>query len=122
IPATADTPELPTYAFDRHRYWLERTTHTPADPMQDRFWEAVDREDVSELAELVGIEAPEARSSLGSVLPAIAGWRQQWQGAGEFEPWRYRVEWDELKVSAEQPDLSGKWLVIAPASHTDHEH
>ncbi|MDT9701946.1 KR domain-containing protein, partial [Streptomyces sp. P17] len=25
-------------------------------------------------------------------------------------------------VSAEQPDLSGKWLVIAPASHTDHEH
>ncbi|MFF7459266.1 type I polyketide synthase [Kitasatospora sp. NPDC008115] len=106
-------PELPTYAFDHTRYWLDRTRSGTADPAELRFWEAVEGGDAEDLATLVGTGAESSRSSLKTVLPDLAAWRHRQQGARSFDSWRYRIEWKPLEAP-EAPALSGGWLLLAP--------
>ncbi|MFI6093893.1 SDR family NAD(P)-dependent oxidoreductase, partial [Streptomyces sp. NPDC051218] len=107
--------ELPTYAFQHERYWLEpaSTTHETkeVDTEETAFWDAVERGD---LAELTGTLELESSRELGALLPALSSWRTRRRQDTTIDTWRYRVEWSPLTGLPATGVLFGTWLVVVP--------
>ncbi|MFF4402126.1 SDR family NAD(P)-dependent oxidoreductase [Streptomyces sp. NPDC001480] len=120
--------ELPTYAFQRQRYWLD-APQAPAGPFadpavlggvdlaDDGFWESVEGEDVETLAETLGLDDVQ---SLGAVVPALSSWRRSRRKRSTLDSWRYRIVWRPKPEQGGAPaTLDGTWLLVVPEGHED---
>ncbi|MEU4205503.1 SDR family NAD(P)-dependent oxidoreductase [Streptomyces sp. NPDC026294] len=101
--------ELPTYAFQHETYWL--TGETAEAPRvaggDERFWTAVEQEDLRALTETLG-----APAELESALPALARWHRGSRRRRTMESWRYRVSWSPVAEPATTAQAPGSWLVV----------
>ncbi|GAA2529149.1 type I polyketide synthase [Winogradskya humida] len=120
LPA-APQVNLPTYAFEKHRFWLEPSAEPVADggdgpgtAAEARFWNAVEGGDVAHIADVLDIKD---QHYLGEVLPALATWRRREKDRSVTAGWRYRVTWKPVSESGSAL-LGGTWLVVRPAGYT----
>ncbi|MEU4955694.1 type I polyketide synthase, partial [Streptomyces lavendulae] len=119
--------ELPTYAFQRRRFWPESVlaggsparalADAGADGVDARFWDAVERGDLVTLLSELEVEDD---ASFSDFVPALSAWRRQTQEQAQVDGWRYRVSWKPLTAAALSSGAPrGAWIVVVPGAAED---
>jgi acyl transferase domain-containing protein/acyl carrier protein len=118
--SSARRVQLPTYPFQRKRYWIEKDTsltkaeqHSPGDS-EAKLLQAIEREDLDGLADILGVDGDEQRSSLDALLPTLTAWRLRSRGQATVDGWRYSVDWKPTTITSTHARHT-RWLAILPA-------
>ncbi|EEP74813.1 polyketide synthase [Micromonospora sp. ATCC 39149] len=105
--------ELPTYPFQRRRYWLDPTPPAPESRpeggLDGGFWQDVRRGDAEALGARLRLDA----GRLAPVLPALASWHADQVRDAAVDRCRYRLAWRPLPDPPPRVH-TGTWLLVAP--------
>ncbi|MGA6155258.1 type I polyketide synthase [Stenotrophomonas sp. NPDC087984] len=111
---------LPTYVFQRRRYWPDLTAAPEAGPATDAadapFWQAVESGDVDTLTSALHLDA----DTLGALLPALSDYRRRNVAGATIDAWRYRVLWKPVTADI-TASLTGTWPILVSAEHAGGE-
>jgi KS-AT-KR-ACP domain-containing polyene macrolide polyketide synthase/pimaricinolide synthase PimS2/candicidin polyketide synthase FscD len=104
--------ELPTYAFQRTRFWPDTVpaARAAAQVVDSEFWSAVEQADVQTLSTALHLDSA---TLTDVVVPALSSWRRGQQKKAAAERWHYRTTWSPVPVPA-NPEISGIWLALVP--------
>ncbi|MFZ1153753.1 MAG: type I polyketide synthase, partial [Solirubrobacteraceae bacterium] len=112
---------LPTYPFQRQRYWMETGVNAQATERQlagaaeSGFLDAAEREDLDALLRILEIDGEQQRSSLDALLPSLSAWRRHSRERSTVDGWRYQIDWKPTAIEP-PPAGSARWLAILPTS------
>ncbi|GLW18798.1 hypothetical protein Stsp01_55410 [Streptomyces sp. NBRC 13847] len=107
---------LPTYPFQRRRYWPEPAPALrggPGDATDSRFWEAVESGDADTLGAALSLDP----ATLDALLPALSDYRRRHREGAQADSWRYRITWKPVPAGTAPATLRGTWLVLTPGDH-----
>lgn len=126
LPQSPRPVALPTYPFQRERFWLEgpprdATTDGAVSAEEADFWRAVDKGDLDALARALHVDGGPPRDALATLLPTLSTWHREKEQASVLDSWRYRVVWKPLAPGKGTRDVAGTWLFVVPEGAPDAE-
>ncbi|HEU5472314.1 MAG TPA: SDR family NAD(P)-dependent oxidoreductase [Actinophytocola sp.] len=103
--------DLPGYAFQRERYWIDAARPAVRDRSrgEDALWQAVADGAADRVTELLG--APDG-TAVAALLPHLAAWRARQERADALAGRCYTETWEPAGPPPAAP--RGHWLIVAP--------
>ncbi|WP_461001207.1 type I polyketide synthase, partial [Streptomonospora sediminis] len=107
---------LPTYAFQRDRFWPRPGTRDPdrrlgGSKPENRLWELVECEDVSGVAELLGADDDEPVAGFEDMVGILGAWRRGARESAMVTASRYGIRWISLSLET-GGRAQGLWAVV----------
>jgi malonyl CoA-acyl carrier protein transacylase len=111
------TVALPTYPFQRQRYWVETSQngHDRRSLIQSDLIQLLG-DDPQKLAQQIVASArlsSEEAQTLPKLLQIIGEFHQQQQATASVSDWLYQVEWQLKPRQTTKPQLDKTWLIFA---------